>query len=753
MKNIDTPIHARGESVFLDDIQEPEGLLHAAVFTSPSAHGKIKRLDIQKAGELPGVYHIMTFRDITGENQIGAIIQDESLLAEDIVHFIGEPIALVLAYSRKTAHEACELIEVEIEPLPVITDPREAYEQGKLVIPERTFLLGDPDSARANCDVVVEGRADSAGQEHFYMETQGAMAVPIENDAVKIYSSTQSPTGVQRIASRVLGLPMHKIEVEIRRLGGGFGGKEDQATPWAVLVAQAAFNLKVPVKLTLNRHQDIAITGKRHPYSSDFKLGLDSEGKILTYEVKYFQNAGAAADLSTAILERTLFHSTNSYFIPNVKAVAASCYTNLTPFTAYRGFGGPQAMFVMEAAIVKAAEELNITPAEIQQKNLLQENDTLPYGMQVENCRAERCRKEADEAYDIGDIFQKVRDFNAANRLVKKGAAVMPICFGISFTNTMLNQAGALVHVYNDGSVRVSTGAVEMGQGVNMKILEIVARTFGIPSERVIMDTTSTARVANTSPTAASTGADMNGKAAEIAALAIRERLLKKAAQMMAMEGTDEISIIEGHVAVRGYQTALTWEQLVLDAYLGRTNLSAQGYFATPGIFFDKDKEKGKPFAYHVFGTAVTEVTLDCLRGTYDIDAVHIVHDAGKSIDVLIDRGQVEGALLQGIGWVTVEELTYSAEGVLQTDSSSTYKVPDLKSVPATVDVRFLDHASNPKAVIGSKAIGEPPFMYGISAYYAVMEAMKAYRPEKKAVFNSPITPEKVMGFLYDEVE
>jgi xanthine dehydrogenase large subunit len=749
MKNFDVPLHTRGESVFLDDIRPPDGLLYAVVFPSPAAHGKIKRLDVAKAKTYPGVVDIITAAAVPGENQVGAIIRDEELLAEEKVDFIGQPVAIVVAETRRQAKRAFKGIELEIEPLPVITDPREAFEKGHVITPPRTFSLGDIEGAWDDCDVIVEDRVESGGQEHFYMEPQAAMAIPLENGGIKLYSSTQGPTGVQRITARVLGLPMHKVEVDVRRLGGGFGGKEDQATPWAVMAALAAFHLNRPVKLALNRHEDMLMTGKRHPYSSDFKLGLKKDGAILAYEVTYYQDAGAAADLSTAILERTLFHSTNSYYIPNVKATAASCYTNLTPNTAFRGFGGPQAMFVMECAIGKAAEKMAVRPSEIQRKNLLNEADRFPYGMKVEHSRARRCWREADERYHLEEIQREAETFNASHRLQKKGVAVMPVCFGISFTNTAMNQAGALVHVYTDGSVGVSTAAVEMGQGVNMKILRVAADTFSIAWERVKIETTNTSRVANTSPTAASSGADLNGKATQVACRQILERLKKTAAEILNHSQPDDVSIRDEWVYIKGRKTELSWQKLVSDAYWKRVNLSAQGFYATPGIHFDREKEKGQPFAYHVFGTSIFQVTVDCLRGTYLVDKVHVVHDGGKSLNFLIDRGQAEGGIVQGIGWMTMEEISFDQEGRLLTDTTSTYKIPDIKSTPGEVNVHFLEDADNPYAVMSSKAIGEPPFMYGIGAYFAILDAMKAFRPGGQLFFNSPITPEKALMFLH----
>jgi len=749
MKNIDTPLHTTGQSVFVDDIPLPEGLLYAVVIQSPAAHGKIKQFDVAEARRSKGVVAIITYEDIPGQNQIGGIIQDEHLLAADEVSFIGEPLALVIAESKSLAKKALQKINLKIDTRPAIIDPREAYQAGKLIQPPRTFALGDVDKAWPQCDVIVSGRVDSGGQEHFYMESQGAMAVPIEDDAIKIYSSTQSPTGVQRITARVLGLPMHKVEVDVRRLGGGFGGKEDQATPWAVLAAIAAFNLKKPVKLILNRHEDMVMTGKRHPYSSDFKMGLKKDGTILAYEVMFYQNSGAAADLSTAILERTLFHTTNAYFIPNVKATAACCYTNLPPFTAFRGFGGPQAMFVIESAITKAADALGYPVSTLQEKNLLKENDMFPYGMRTENCRARRCWQEAISRFDYVELIKRIDEFNKSNKLKKKGTAVMPICFGISFTNTALNQAGALVHVYTDGSVSVSTAAVEMGQGVNMKILQVATQTFSIAPERIKIETTNTVRVANTSPTAASSGADLNGKATEIACQQILHRLKQNAAHLLKHPYPEHVEFKDEKVFLNGKDTGITWEKAVNDAYWKRINLSAQGYYATPDIYFDRNTEQGKPFAYHVFGTAILEVTLDCLRGTYQIDAVYALHDAGKSIDFLIDRGQAEGGIIQGIGWMTIEELLYAQNGRLITENTSTYKIPDIKSTPKKVEVHFLEDADNPHAVLSSKAIGEPPFMYGIGVYFAVIKAMKAFRKDKEPFFDAPITPEKVLEFLY----
>jgi xanthine dehydrogenase large subunit len=748
MSNHEIGPHTRGESHFVGDLPDPPGLLHAAVLTSPIPHGKIVRLDTTPAAEIDGVVCVLTAADVPGENQIGGVVQDEPLLAEGEVHFAGQPIVAVFADSPRTASRAAAAIEVEFEELPGVFDPREAAAAGSLIVPSRTFSHGDVEEAWSSCDAIVEGRAESGGQEHLYLETQGALVLPQEGKRLRILSSTQAPTAVQRITARVLGLSMNDIEVDVARLGGAFGGKEDQATPWAAIAALAASHLHRPVRIQLSRIEDMRATGKRHPYSSDFKIGLKNDGTILAYEATYYQNAGAAADLSPAILERSLFHSTGSYHVPNVRVTALSCRTNLPPFTAFRGFGAPQAMFVMEAAITRAAEVMGIDRAGIQRRNLLAEGDSFPYGMKAQQGNARRAFAETERRFDVAALRKEVDTFNHDHHLAKRGLAMMPVCFGISFTSTFLNQAAALVHVYTDGSVSVSTGAVEMGQGVNAKILNVAAHTLGIDAGRITVETTNTLRVANTSPTAASSGADMNGRATEIACRAIVDRLRPVAAELLEVI-PDQIGIAAGIVTVDGKATQVGWERLVTDAYFKRVSLSAQAHYATPKIHFDRETETGEPFAYHVYGSAVIETTVDCLRGTYKIDRVGIIHDAGRSLNPLVDMGQLEGGLVQGIGWMTMEELLF-ADGLNLTDTLSTYKIPDILCTPE-IEGHFLEDADNPNAVMHSKAIGEPPFMYGIGAYFALLDAMRAFRPDRETFFRAPMTPERVLMYLHGD--
>jgi xanthine dehydrogenase large subunit len=752
MKNTDIEKHVRGESQFIDDLIIPEGTLNAVVFDSTMAHGKILNVNTSEAKSIPGVRVILTAKDIPGINQVGGIIPDETLFAEDEVQFIGEPVGLVVADTIETAKKAIKKIKIDYKLIPAIFDSRKAYENSKLIIPPKIFSSGNIDDAWGKCDVIVKGKVESGGQEHLYLETQGSIAIPQEGGKIKIFSSTQSPTAVQRVAARILGVDMNNIEVDVLRLGGAFGGKEDQATHWAVMSALAAHKLNKPVKLILSRMDDIRMTGKRHPYSSDYKIGLTSDGKILAFEATYYQNAGAVADLSPAILDRTLFHATNSYFIPNVKATAISCKTNLPPNTAFRGFGGPQGKFVIEAAIYKAAEKMGIDASEIQRKNLLKDGDSFYYGQPVKNCYAEKCWVNAEEKYDLKKLKKEVEDFNKENYQIKKGIAVMPICFGISFTNTFLNQASALVHIYTDGSIGVSTAAVEMGQGVNEKIKIAVSKTLSVSKDRIRIETTNTTRTANTSATAASSGADLNGNAAIIASKNILERLLKSASEELTVSNIQDLKIKDEFVYHKNKKTELSWDELIKLTYQKRISLSSQALYATPDVYFNKETNQGNPFAYHVYGTGISIVTLDCLRGTYTIDSVKVVHDFGKSLNHVIDLGQAEGGIAQGIGWLTVEEVVHSNEGKLLSNSLSTYKVPDIYAAPKEIEVAFLEDSENQYGPFNSKAIGEPPLMYGIGTYFAILNAMKAFRPGKDFEISAPITPEKVLMNLYSKI-
>lgn len=751
--NIDAAGHVTGKSIYVDDIPVMEGLLFIKIFDSPVAHGKIKNLDFSEAEQMEGIVKIFSCKDIPGENQIGGIIPDEPFLADGEVHFCGQPVLLIVAENEDAAEEAFEQIKLEIDPLPVITDPRVAFEQGNLLSPSRKFVMGEVKEAFNNCKYIFEGQAESGGQEQLYLETQGAYAYPTEHDSVKIFSSTQGPTQVQRTVARVLGVGMNKVEVDVPRLGGGFGGKEDQASAWGAFAAMVAWILKRPAKAIPHRMEDMRMTGKRNPYSSDYKIGLDEDFKIVAYEATFYQNGGAAADLSPAILERTLFHATNSYHIPNIKITAHSCKTNLPPNTAFRGFGGPQGMFVIESAIDHAAKALQVDKDIIQQKNMMDNGDELPYGQIVKECQAKNCWDEAVDIYNLESVKKEIDHFNKQNDFYKKGLSLMPVCFGISFTNTMMNQARALVHVYSDGTVGVSTGAVEMGQGVNSKMLQVAATCFGISPQKIKLESTNTTRVANTSPSAASSTADLNGKALLDACNQIKTRLFDFIKTELTDDEDADIEIKHEVVYINDEASIYNWKNLIQQAFMKRISLSAKGHYATPIINFDKTIEKGHPFAYHVYGTALTIATVDCLRGTYEIDAVKVVHDFGSSMNRAVDLGQCEGGIVQGIGWMTMEEVIYNADGKLLSNALSTYKIPDIYAVPKTLDVKFLNTDGNSMAILKSKAVGEPPLMYGIGAYFAIRNALLAFNASANIAYSAPITPEKVLMALYSENE
>ena len=746
MKNSDLPAHVSGKSLYIDDLPCRIGTLYGVIFSSPSARGKILELNTEEALNSNGVIRILTYRDITGKNEIGHEINDQPLFAEKEVKYIGQPIALVVALNKNAGREAVKKIKVKIEEEKPVIHAREAFILEEL-IGQNKLECGDVDSAWNECDFVFEGHVDSGGQEHFYMETQGAVAEPMENGNIKVSCSTHAPGHFHRNISTVLGVPMNKVEVDIKRLGGAFGGKEG-CSIWACCSALAAFILNKPVKIVLNRHEDITTTGKRHPYSSDFKIGLKKDGTIHSYEIKMYQDAGAFADMSMGVLNRCMLHTTGSYNIKHFRGTSYSCKTNLPPNTACRGLGVPQAFFLIESAIHYAAFKMNINPIQIQKRSLIRENDSQPCGMIMENCHAEICFNELEKKLDLPQRLKNIEEYNKNNKSTKKGLSVLPLCFAVSFVSSKQNQASSLVHIYADGTVSVSTGAVEVGQGVNSKIQLIVSKTLNVPPEMIKIESTNTSRIANASPTAASTGSDLNGMAAYNACMEIISRLKKFAANQYAVE-EDAVCFTEGGVLIKG-KDICKWNELINDALEHRIDLSAHGYYAPPQLHWDEKTMKGHPYTYYTFGACLTEVTLDSLRGTYVFDSVEIVHDAGSLLSEEIDRGQIEGGVIQGMGWSTIEQLVHDEKGKCLS-LANTYKIPTIKFTPEKFTVSFLENMNNPYAVYNSKGIGEPPFVYGIGAYFALLNAlMAADKKSKEPIYSLPMTPEKSFMYLYE---
>lgn len=748
MKTIaESALNLRGATRYIDDLPEPKDCLQAAVKLSESAHGRILSIDASAALALDPSVRVICAADVPGQNQIGFNKADEPLLPETEWEYWGQPLLLVLARTRFLARNAATLVELRGEELPAVLDPRESAARGDFILPSRTILQGDPQSAFETCAHVVSGRVDSGGQEHVYLETQGAYAEVRDDKKVFVISSTQGPTGVQRAVAQSLGLSMNEVEVEARRLGGGFGGKEDQAAIWGSLAALGAWVSRKPVKLYLDRKVDMRATGKRHPYSSDFRIGADADGRLVAFEADYYQNSGCTCDLSSAIMSRTVLHATGAYSIPNVRVTGYMCRTNLPSFTAFRGFGAPQAFFVIEAAMDALAKAMGMDMVELQRKNLFAEGDSTHFGMPIVRARAVESFDRLLEKTSWKELRASIDDFNRENSLEKKGAAILPLCFGISFTKLPMNQAGALVHVYTDGSVLVSTGAIEMGQQVSRKIGLIAASSLGIPIEKISVERTTTLTVANTVPTAASTGADLNGMAAKIACDEILQRLKAKAASMLEVPSSS-IGISGGEVTIGDKPSGLLWEKLILAANEARIDLSAHGFYSTPGLFYDMKAERGTPFAYHVYGAACLTARLDLVRATCRIESATIVHDAGRSLDTGVDLGQIEGAFAQGLGWTLLEDLRFGEDGKPLSDTLSTYKLPDASFMPETMDIEFLPEIDNPSTPFNSKAVGEPPLQYGIAAYFAVLNALRAAKPDGQTLYDIPFIPEKIEAFL-----
>lgn len=745
-------LHVAGQSRFVVDEPRPAGMLFAKLLASPYARARIVSIDATKAAALPGVAAVLTHRDVPGQNQIGHAVKDEPLFPSDETAFAGQPVALVAAESEAIAAAAARMIEVKYQELEPVLTIAQALKRDLLYAPERRIERGAVERAFAQADHVIEGTVASGGQEHFYLETQACRAVPGEDNEIVLYSATQSTAEVQEVVAQVLGCSAKDITVDVRRLGGAFGGKERAATIWACLAALACHRTRRPVELRLDRIEDMSWTGKRHPYQSTYKAGFTKEGKLVAYAVELNANGGAYTDLSMAILERSMLHADNAYHIPNVRIVGRACRTNLPPNTAFRGFGAPQGIFVIERVMERIVRVTGKDPLEVRKLNAYRDGEPTPYGQPV----AEACHPELFDRlrrttrYD--QLRGEVNEFNATHEMLKRGIGVVPVKFGISFTTAFLNQASALLWVYTDGTLSLSHGGVEMGQEVNTKVAQVAAAELGIPLDRIRVESANTKRVGNASPTAASTGSDLNGSAAREAARQIRLRLAPVAARMLkdrhgVAAAADRLVFADGHVydpKHPGHQ--IPFAELVHEAYVNRVGLGAHGYYATPGVHFDRAAGQGHPFHYFVFGCALALMEVDLVSGNSRIVSAHIVHETAHSLNPEVDQGQIAGAFIQGYGWATFEEVVHDAKGRYLAVTPSTYKIPTIRDLPERFSIEMVERQRACASVFGSKGIGEPPLIYGEAAWFGIkdaLESLSGHRAEADLAF--PATPEAVV--------
>ena len=740
------PKHVSGNAIYIDDMPEPPGLLHAYLALSPHAHARIKSMDLSAVIATPGVVAVMTAKDVPGVNDVGPAFLGDPIFADGLVEYHGQSLFGVAAASMALAREAASKAVIEYEILKHILTIEEALAAQTFVLPTQIMQRGDADTALANAPLRLSGRIDVGGQEHFYLEGQVAMAIPGEDGDMLVHSSTQHPTEVQHLVARALKLSDHSVVCETRRMGGGFGGKESQASLIAVSAALLAQKTGRPVKHRLDRDDDMVLTGKRHHARIDYDVGFGKDGRILGIKFMHAIGCGYSPDLSGAIADRAMFHADNAYYLDHVHIVSHRCKTNTVSNTAFRGFGGPQGMVGIEHVVDEIARHLRIDPLTVRKRNFYGKRDRniTPYHMRVEDNIIPELVAELERESGYGARREEVQAFNAANPWVKRGLALTPVKFGISFTLTHMNQAGALVHVYTDGSVRLNHGGTEMGQGLYLKVAQIVAAEFGIGLDRVKITATTTAKVPNTSPTAASSGTDLNGKAAQTAARTIRQRMAGVAAIAFGVQPA-EVMFAAGKVSGGGKE--LTFGEVAKLAHRTRVSLSSTGYYSTPKIHYDTKIHQGRPFYYFAYGAAVSEVEVDTLTGEYRLRRVDILHDAGQSLNPAIDLGQVEGGFVQGMGWLTTEELWWDDKGHLRTHAPSTYKIPACGDIPAAFNVSLFKAGRNKEDVVyRSKAVGEPPLMLGIAVFQALRDAVAACG-DGWAVprFDAPATAERVL--------
>lgn len=751
------PGHVSGESVFIDDMPRQEREVYVSYVGSPVAHGRIRAVHLEEARNIPGVIGLYTHNDIPGDNVFGPVMKDEFLLAADRTMWLDHPVVVIAAENKTAAAAARRAVKIDVEELHPIFTIDEAVEARSFIGGTRTIQSGDFESAYASALHRIEGVLHTGGQEHFYLENQSALVVPGEYGAVTVYSSTQHPTEVQEIVAHVLGIPIHKVICITKRMGGGFGGKESQATHIACMAALVTARTGRPARMVLNKDDDMQMTGKRHPFQTRYRAGFDDDGRVSALSVHFFSDGGCAADLSLAIMGRAMTHAENAYYIPNMDIQGTVCRTNRASNTAFRGFGGPQGVVVVENVMEEIAIQLGRDAVSVREKNLYgkQTRNTTPYGEVFQNNLLPDLLAGLRTTSNYSQRLSQVREFNQRSRTHLRGISMVPVKFGISFNTKFLNQASALVNIYLDGTVQVSTGGTEMGQGLNTKIRQLVADELGLEPDRVLLMPTSTEKSNNASATAASSGTDLNGSAAVDACRKIKARLIEFAAEHFSdpalglIKSTRHIVWEHGSVHdTRRPDKKLNFPELVHHAYKERVSLGERGFYATAGVDFNWSTGRGNPFLYYTTGWACAEVLIDRFTGQMSIERFDALMDIGRSINPGIDRGQLEGAIVQGIGWVSNEELRYSDKGVLLTHSPTTYKIPNVQDVPHVFHVDWLENDLNVHNVRSSKAVGEPPFLLAISVWTAVKNALSSVTHDVVQDLRLPATGEEILRVL-----
>ncbi len=739
--------HVAGAATYVDDIPELKGTLYAAPILSSVAHGRLLGVDTAAALAMPGVRGVVLARDIPGDPILGSFAHDEPVFAQDRVEHVGQVIGVVVAESVMQARRAARKVACRIEALPPVLDVRDALKAKSYVLPPVFIQRGDAAQALAAARHTLHGTLAAGGQEHFYLEGQVAYALPQEQNQWLIYSSTQHPGEAQHWVAHALGIEQHAVRVECRRMGGGFGGKETQAGHLAVWSALAAHKFGRPVKLRLDRDDDFLVTGKRHPFACDYSVGFDDSGRITGLTIMMAVNCGFSADLSGPVADRAVFHLDNAYFLQDVEIASYRCKTNTQSNTAFRGFGGPQGVIVIETILGDIARQLKLDALAVRRRNLygVDERNVTHYGMTVEDNILSPLLLKLEQTSQYARRREAISAWNAGSPVIKRGIAITPVKFGISFTATLFNQAGALVHVYTDGSCQVNHGGTEMGQGLNTKVAQIVADELGIAFEQVLSTASDTSKIPNASATAASAGTDLNAGAAQYAARRVRDNLAQFVAGLDGC-GAGAVSFQGGQVSTPSCTRPFT--EVVKLAYANRIQLWSDGFYRTPKIHYDKTTLTGRPFFYFAYGAACTEVAIDTLTGESRVLKVDILHDAGKSINPAIDIGQIEGGFVQGMGWLTTEQLVWSDKGELSTHAPSTYKIPTAGDIPAHFKVDFWPEANREDNIFGSKAVGEPPLMLAISVWEAIRDAVAAARPGKRVQLEAPATAENVLKAL-----